>query len=44
MLLPPVIALGEHGRFVGKKAARFGAAAVDSEIVGHRASSNTGSA
>src|ERR1700687_4308643 len=34
--------LGEHRRFVGQKAAGFGATAVDSEIVGHRASSNTG--
>ena len=35
--------LCEHSCFVGEKAAGFGAAAVDSEIVGHRASSNTGS-
>ena len=33
----------EYGRFVSENAAGFGAAAVDSEIVGHRASSNTGS-
>ncbi len=36
--------LGKHIRFVRKKAAGFGAAAVDSQIVGHRASSNIGAA